>query len=141
MSHLCANLRGSFQEDNFTSDPYEEHRLLKMTAAQKRQQQRDKRRNKLDPDRLDAQNWNERVRKYNQAKNTDRPWADPYNPNYGEANYAGNRESYRRWRCEKTGRDCNWKALDLNPVKTGVNDWDTIYNEEYNLFDAGDLWP
>jgi hypothetical protein len=123
-------LRGIADEDN-------DNRVLygKLNAAQKRQNNRDnKRRNRgVIRDKLKADK--ERNRKHAQANNRGNNRADPYEPEYGDTEYAHKREHLREARCKETGllKDCGWKALDYDSTNNGHGgyDQDYVHNKHY----------
>ena len=87
------NLRG------FNSvDALEEHRLLKWNAAQKRQDQRDRRRRYTNPYRTQEEETRERWRKHMQGENRHNSRVDPYEPQHGGHGYVHHRESGKNWK-------------------------------------------
>lgn len=115
----------------------DENRLLwgKKNAAQKRQDNRDERRQRWGIHRTDGDAHRERDRKHTQANNRGRPQVDPYEPNYGDTNYALKRERARDSRCKRFGRaeDCGWAALDYDwpNYGHGGNDRDFVHGTHY----------
>lgn len=80
----------------------------KRNSAQKRQDQRDARRYRNNPNRSQAEEDRERERKYKQSKSRGRDQVDPYDPNHGSRDYARDRETGRSSQCRRNGRGCNY---------------------------------
>ncbi|KAL7540694.1 hypothetical protein ACHAXR_010307 [Thalassiosira sp. AJA248-18] len=125
------NLRGPLEEDDEIDHAEQGRRALKLNAAQKRQNKRDRRRYWTNPGRTMAEEDAERDRKHMQGS---RPWrnprADPYEPGYGDTLYARNREVERQNRCATTGRGCGYKALEWDPIH-GHYRWDRRHGIDY----------
>lgn len=104
-----------------------------MNAAQKRQEQRDYRRDVWGRTRTDAEAHAERERKHRQGNDRGNQAADPYEPGYGDTNYAHKREHKRASKCANLGIDCDWEALDYDLPRGGHGgyDYDSIHNEHY----------
>lgn len=83
-------------------DEEEEERSNKKNSAQKRQDQRDARRYKENPDRSQREEDNERQRKYSQSQRRGRDRADPNDPNHGNRDYARNRDARRSSQCNRS---------------------------------------
>jgi len=153
--HTGYNLRGF-------SDTTDGHRNLKYNAAQKRQNQRDRRRFNFNPGRTWQEEERERWRKHTQAAKIGRPRKDPYEPNRGDRYYARKREVARSNRCRGTGggglfggpgfggRDCNYVALNWDvgagpgSQNHGERDYDPIHDKDYYPGDYGignSWWP
>ncbi|KAL9182823.1 hypothetical protein ACHAXT_004102 [Thalassiosira profunda] len=103
----------------------------KKTAAQKRQDQRDARRHRENPNRTQQEERAERLRKHQQAIRRGKPSVDPYNRNYGDPNYAKKRERGRGNRCRRTGEGCNYHALEWDAWDRKYN-YDPIHDEYYD---------
>lgn len=125
-------MRG-YTDENIGND----NRVLygKLNAAQKRQNNRDERRRKRGIHRTDADAHRERDRKHAQANNRGNPRADPYEPGYGDTQYAHKREDSRAARCRRYGlpEDCGWKALDYDSPRNGHGgrDYDDVHKKHY----------
>lgn len=100
----------------------------KLTAAQKRQMQRDARRKYTDPDRTMAQERAERIRKDEQARNRNNPLGDPYHREFGDSWFARNREIERAMDCNIEDRNCYYHALEYDPFDRRY-DYDPIHDE------------
>lgn len=112
--------------DNLRGRPLDQDRRAlqwKKNAAQKRQDQRDRRRKFTNPGRTQFEEDRERWRKHGQAINRGNPRGDPYEPGYGDPFYARNRE-FSPWRGN------NWHALDYDPWD-GKFDYDPIHGTHY----------
>lgn len=112
-----------------------------MTAAQKRQDQRDANRNNpfhpsYNPGRTNLDEDRERLRKHQQGENSGNPRRDPYEPGLGDPKFARGREIDRDWRCINLGEDCGWEALDWDsPAGMGHKEFD------YDNIHGVDYWP
>lgn len=104
----------------------------KLNAAQKRQNKRDERRRKNGIHRTDQMAHRERERKHAQANNRGNARADPYEPGFGDRQYAHKREHNRASRCKKYGlpEDCGWKALDYD-FGDDDYDYDHVHKKHY----------
>jgi len=71
----------------------------KMSSAQKRQIQRDKRPAWDNPDRTQGEEQRERERKYHQSRSRRDDRVDPNDPNYGRKSFTREREAARQDRC------------------------------------------
>lgn len=111
--------------DNLRGKTVDEGRraLWKKNAAQKRQDQRDRRRKQYNPGRTQDEEDRERWRKHDQANKWGNPRRDPYEPNYGDPSYARNRE-YSPYRGN------HWHALDYDPWDYDY-DYDPIHKKHY----------
>lgn len=108
------------------------HRALyyeKLSAAQKRQNQRDYRRQFTNPFRTEAEENAERQRKHQQGIFD--PKRDPDNRQFGFHEYAFYREQDRADRCTRTGRGCNYHALDWDNQDKRY-DYDPWHGEHYS---------
>lgn len=108
------------------------HRALyyeKLSAAQKRQNQRDYRRQFTNPFRTEAEEHAERQRKHEQGLLD--PARDPDNRQFGFHEYAFYREQDRADRCTRTGRGCNYHALDWDNQDKRY-DYDPWHGEHYS---------
>jgi len=122
-------LRREAEEDN---DIYDGHRLLKLTAAQQRQINRDKRRRRRGDKRTTAQDRAERLRKDRQAKNRENARADPNYSGYGDEEFIRKREKFRQDDCDENGGwACGWRAIDRDPNAHGGYDYDRIHRRHY----------
>ena len=83
--------------------------IILLPLAQKRQDQRDERRYQTNPNRSQAEEDDERWRKQQQALNRG-AWADPYDTNYGNPNYAQDREDHRFYDHAPYGEGWNYIA-------------------------------
>jgi hypothetical protein len=79
-------------------DAKEDHRRLKWNAAQKRQSNRDKRREKTNPFRTQGEENAERWRKHQQAINRGNSRVDPYEPKHGGRQFMRARNNGRNYR-------------------------------------------
>ena len=102
----------------------------KKNAAQKRQDKRDEQRRKKGISRTDDMAHRERERKHAQANNRMNDRADPYEPGFGDRDYARKRENKRAYRCRMFGEDCDWKALDWDNNDKAY-DYDHVHDEHY----------
>ena len=100
----------------------------KLTAAQKRQNQRDYRRQFINPDRTQAEEYAEQQRKHHQGLFD--PKDDPRNRQFGSHEYSYYREKNRAEQCKLTGRGCKYHALDWDPVDKKY-DYDKMHGEHY----------
>ena len=82
---------------------------FKKTAAQKRQDKRDARRARDNPDRSQDEENKERARKTQQSRKRDNDQADAYSGG-GSEDYGRNREAKRAVRCEGTGENCQYSG-------------------------------
>mmetsp|Transcript_11652 Transcript_11652/g.20471 ORF Transcript_11652/g.20471 Transcript_11652/m.20471 type:complete len:264 (+) Transcript_11652:78-869(+) len=80
---------------------------FKKTAAEQRQDKRDKRRAKTNPNRSQEEENNERARKTRQSEKRGKPDADPYS---GNRDFGRDREAKRVARCEIDGVACNFSG-------------------------------
>ena len=100
----------------------------KWTAAQQRQYQRDRRRRYTNPDRTQAEEDAERLRKHEQGIFDRR--RDPYDREFGDYDYAVYREERLREDCERNRVHCNFHALDWNEADRRYN-YDWVHGERY----------
>ena len=91
-------MRGFLEEEEDPTGLSKVHRLLKWNAAQKRQDQRDRRRRWTNPDRTQEEELRERWRKHNQGANRGYSGVDPYEPSHGGAAYVRHRENGKYWK-------------------------------------------
>ena len=75
-----------------------DHRVLKWNAAQKRQDQRDRRRKWTNPNRTQAEEQRERERKHRQGQNRHRSRTDPYEPKHNGHGYLHHRQGGKNWK-------------------------------------------
>lgn len=104
------------------------HGVYKLTAAQKRQKQRDERRKRLHPNRTFEEERAERRRKDRQAENRGTPRGDPYHREFGDRDFAWNREVDREMDCYLYGRNCDYHALEYDNLDRRW-DWDPLHDE------------
>ena len=107
----------------------------KKNAAQKRQDQRTERRRKRGVHRTEEMAMAERERKHRQGNDRLNDAADPWEPGFGDPNYALELEMERAYLCRMYGleEDCNWHALDYDWPNDGHGgyDQDFIHGEHY----------
>ncbi|KAL3777345.1 hypothetical protein HJC23_010147 [Cyclotella cryptica] len=96
--NIADNLRGFHEEEEDMADIGDVHRILKWNAAQKRQDQRDRRRKWTNPDRTQEEELRERWRKHYQGANRGNSRVDPYEPIHGGADYVRHRENGKNWK-------------------------------------------
>ncbi|KAL3758857.1 hypothetical protein ACHAWU_003129 [Discostella pseudostelligera] len=121
-------LRG-YPEDRSSSRYRRALQFEKLTAAQKRQDQRDYRRQFINPFRTEAEENAERQRKHHQGLFD--PKDDPSNRQFGFHEYAFYRERNRANECKRTGRGCKYHALDWDPGDRRY-DYDPDHFEHYS---------
>lgn len=109
------DLRGGF----FPPEEMDEKR----NASQKRQDQRDARRARDNPNRSQDEEQRERQRKNKQSRSRDKPCADPSDPYCGDEDYTQGRERGRVQRCNRNGESCNYHRSqnDPNPERRRVD--------------------
>mmetsp|Transcript_38970 Transcript_38970/g.81536 ORF Transcript_38970/g.81536 Transcript_38970/m.81536 type:complete len:278 (-) Transcript_38970:103-936(-) len=82
---------------------------FKKSAAEKRQEQRDARRARDNPNRTQSEEDAERARKTDQSRKRGDPSVDPYSGN-GSRDFGRNREAKRAANCERNGEGCNYSG-------------------------------
>eukprot|EP00580_Thalassiosira_gravida_P004270 CAMPEP_0201624768 /NCGR_PEP_ID=MMETSP0493-20130528/827_1 /ASSEMBLY_ACC=CAM_ASM_000838 /TAXON_ID=420259 /ORGANISM="Thalassiosira gravida, Strain GMp14c1" /LENGTH=286 /DNA_ID=CAMNT_0048094651 /DNA_START=115 /DNA_END=975 /DNA_ORIENTATION=+ len=86
---------------------------FKKTAAEKRQDKRDAKRARDNPNRSQSEEDAERARKTDQSRKRNDPSVDPYSGGdggNGSRDYGKNREAKRATKCERNGEGCNYSG-------------------------------